>query len=104
MCSSAELDADIRNPDPPHLLSILFSEEGHGSGLEGFLHIHYLCFHLHVLADLLIDHGLDLFKILFLDRSEMGEVEPPSLRGHKRSSLMDMAPQNLSQHCLKPMG
>src|SRR4030042_6658477 len=101
MGSSAEFDAEIRNPDPPHLLSILFSEKGRGSGLEGLFHIHNLRFDPHILTDLLINHRLNLFKIPSFDRSKMSEVKPKSLRGHKRSCLMDMAPQNLSQHCLK---
>ena len=75
MSASAELDAVIAHADNSYNISVLFSENSHGSELLGFVDRHFFHFDWKILIYLLVDDCLYLADLFSSHRLEVVEVE-----------------------------
>src|SRR5699024_10971541 len=75
MGSATELNAPVSAADYPHLVSILFTEQGHGAHFLRLLHRGFAGLYRQKFGDLLVDQLFDLFKHLRRNGFEMGKVK-----------------------------
>ena len=85
---------DLHNPDP---VTILFIEEGHGSGSQGIGLVLLGNLHRSAFADPAIDHPLNLRKLSGRHRGPMREVKTKPVRQNEGACLPDMVSQDLPE-------
>ena len=103
MRSAAQLHAEIIKTDHPHLLCVLFTEQGRCAAVNRLILRHLFSCHRRVAPDALIDLCLNIAQLLFSHSLKMRKVKTQPLGRNQRACLLDMRAQALPQHSLQNM-
>ena len=90
MSSAAQLDRPslpvatrFTHGDDPHLIAVLFAEQGHRTGLACLVQAHQPRLDTRIQADLTIDAGLDIRQLRRGDRLVVRDIEAQAVRRDK---------------------
>ena len=107
MRAAAKLGREtVRELHHPHLVAVLFAEEGHGVVLaDGHVDGHvFQSFDLGVAQHFAVHDGLNFLKFLIGHLGKVGKVEAQPRRVHGRAGLLHVRAQNLTQSRVQQVG
>ena len=102
--SSTELHGDTGYVDHPYLVSVLLTEEGHGTLFHGVGMSHDIRVHGMVLPDPAIHLSLDSGKLFVRDGSVMGKIKTQAIGSYQRPPLNHVVPKVAPESGVEEMG
>ena len=104
MGTATELDGIIACTDNTNHIAVLFTEQCHSTQLLCLFNRHLIGTDIHAFQNGIVNQRLNLCDFLRCHGSKMGKVETDMIRISIRTSLLNMAAENLTQSLLQQMG